>query len=214
MPIELIDEAVVPSVPPPEAARERLPPSQAPRVAPLRSRLLHAWAVTAGVLLSYLGVQLAGWVRGAAWREEALLRCHRRNAGRVATALLRLQGLFVKVGQLLSMLTSFLPAEFRQALEALQDRVPPRPLAEVTARLREELGASPEELFVAFESAPIASASLAQVHGATLADGRRVAVKVQHLGIERLARQDLRTIGRILQVVGLFVRVRGLSSVH
>ena len=190
------------------------PPLPARPLPPVRQRLLYAWSVTAWVLLSYLGVELAGWVRGAAWREGALLRCHQRNARRVAGALVRLQGLFVKVGQLLSMLTSFLPAEFRQGLEALQDRVPPRPLAEVTARLREELGAPPAELFEAFEPEPIASASLAQVHAAELADGRRVAVKVQHLGIERLARQDLRTIGRILRVVGLFVRVRGLPSVH
>src|SRR6185436_3292145 len=180
---------------------------------PVRNRLLYAWSVTARVLLSYLAVQAAGWVRGAAWREEALSRCHQRSARRVARALVRLQGLFVKVGQLLSMLTSFLPEEFRQGLEALQDRVPPRPLAEVTTRLREELGAPVEEIFV-FEPQPIASASLAQVHAAQLADGRRVAVKVQHLGIEELARQDLRTIGRILRVVGFFVRVRGLPSVH
>src|SRR5688572_4997376 len=125
--------------------------SSAQSRAPVRRRLFYAWSVTAWVLLSYLGVQLAGWVRGAAWREEALLRCHARNARRVARALTRLQGLFVKVGQLLSMLTSFLPAEFRSGLESLQDRVPPRPLAEVTARLREELGAPQEELFAAFE---------------------------------------------------------------
>jgi predicted unusual protein kinase regulating ubiquinone biosynthesis (AarF/ABC1/UbiB family) len=132
----------------------------------------------------------------------------------VARALTRLQGLFVKVGQLLSMLTSFLPADFRQGLEALQDRVPPRPLAEVTARLREELGAPPEQLFASFEEQPLASASLAQVHAARLADGRRVAVKVQHLGIERLARRDLDTIRGILRVVSFFVRMRGLTAVH
>jgi predicted unusual protein kinase regulating ubiquinone biosynthesis (AarF/ABC1/UbiB family) len=181
---------------------------------PVRRRLLYAWAVTALVLLSYLGVAVVAWLRGKAWKERALLRCHRRNARRVARALVRLQGLFVKVGQLLSMLTNFLPAEFRQGLEALQDRVPARPFAEVAARLQAELGAPPGLLFAELDPRPLASASLAQVHAALLADGRRVAVKVQHLGIEKLAQEDLRTIAGILRLVSLFVRVRGLRRVH
>jgi ubiquinone biosynthesis protein len=208
--------ALLPRYDPPVVTVAPSPAAAAPPIAepPVRHRLPYAWAVTALVLVSYLGVHAAGWIRGNAWRQRALLRCHRRNARRVGRALTRLQGLFVKVGQLLSMLTSFLPADFRQGLETLQDRIPPRPLAEVTARLREELGAPPAELFSSFDPQPLASASLAQVHAAELADGRRVAVKVQHLGIERLARRDLDTIGGILRLVGFFVRVRGLRSVH
>ena len=181
---------------------------------PVRHRLLYAYATTARVLLSYLGVELAARLRGRHWREEALLRCHRRNARRVARAIERLQGLFVKVGQLVSMLTSFLPAAFRGELEGLQDRIAPRPWPEVAARLAEELGAPAEELFAELDREPLASASLAQVHDGRLADGRRVAVKVQHLGIEELARRDLVTIGRILRIAGFFLRVRGLSRVR
>ena len=180
---------------------------------PVRHRLLYAYATTARVLLSYLGVELAAWLRGRQWREEALLRCHRRNARRVERAIVRLQGLFVKVGQLVSMLTSFLPAAFRGELEGLQDRVAPRPWPQVAARLAEELGAPADELFAELDREPLASASLAQVHAGRLADGRRVAVKVQHLGIEELARRDLATIGRILRIAGFFLRVRGLSRV-
>ena len=72
---------------------------------------------------------------------------------------------FIKVGQLISILTNFLPPEFRAELEQLQDSVPARPLDEVTARIRKELGKSPEELFAAFNPVPIASASLGQVRG-------------------------------------------------
>jgi ubiquinone biosynthesis protein len=193
--------------PGPESAR-------AATAAPVRHRLLYAYALTVRVLLSYGGVAAVGWVRGQAWKERALLTCHMRSARRVMRGIVRLQGLFVKVGQLISMLTSFLPAEFRDELEALQDRVPPRPAGEVAARLREELGKLPEELFAAWEPQPLASASLAQVHAATLADGRRVAVKVQHLGIETTARRDLATVRRIFRLVSLFVRVRGLHGVH
>ena len=181
---------------------------------PVRYRLLYAYAVTGRLLASYLAVEIAAWVRGRQWREAALLRCHRRSARRAERAILRLQGLFIKVGQLISMMTSFLPGEFREQLEGLQDQVPPRPLAEVAARLRDELGGSPEELFAAFDPQPIAAASLAQVHEARLADGRRVAVKVQHLGIEAMARRDLDTMRRILGVVALFVRIRGLPGIH
>jgi predicted unusual protein kinase regulating ubiquinone biosynthesis (AarF/ABC1/UbiB family) len=180
----------------------------------VRFRLAYAYALTARVLLSYAGVAVAGRLRGTAWRERALLACHRRSARRVLRGIVRLQGLFVKVGQLVSMLTGFLPAEFRDELEALQDRVPARPAGEVAARLREELGAAPEELFASWDPVPIASASLAQVHAAVLADGRRVAVKVQHLGIETTARRDLAAVGRILRLVGALVRVRGLRGVH
>lgn len=186
-------------------------PATAP---PIRYRLLYAYAMTGRLLASYVAVEVAGWVRGRAWHEEALLRCHRRSARRAERAILRLQGLFIKVGQLISMMTSFLPGEFRDQLAGLQDQIPPRPLAEVAARLREELGASPEELFSAFDPKPIAAASLAQVHEARLADGRRVAVKVQHAGIEEMARRDLDAMRRILGVVDLFVRIRGLPGIH
>jgi ubiquinone biosynthesis protein len=189
-------------------------PTSPAATVPVRYRLLFAYGLTLRVLLSYAGVHAAGWVRGRAWRDRALLACHMRSARRVMRGIVRLQGLFVKVGQLISMLTSFLPAEFRDELEELQDRVPARPAAQVAARLREELGAPPEELFAGWDPRPLASASLAQVHAATLADGRRVAVKVQHLGIEETARHDLATVRRILGLVGLFVRVRGLHGVH
>jgi predicted unusual protein kinase regulating ubiquinone biosynthesis (AarF/ABC1/UbiB family) len=170
--------------------------------------------VTLRVLLSYLGVRLTGTWRRREARERALARCHLRNARRIRVAILRLQGLFVKVGQLVSMLTSFLPAELRDELASLQDRVPPRPWEQVAARLREELGRPPEEVFAGIEHEPLASASLAQVHAATLADGREVAVKVQHLGIEELARRDLHVVGRILRLVAAVVGVRGLGRVH
>jgi predicted unusual protein kinase regulating ubiquinone biosynthesis (AarF/ABC1/UbiB family) len=193
---------------------EHAPASDAVGPAPARWRLPYAYAVTARVLLSYLGVQLVGKVRGRAWREQALLRCHLRNARRVRHAILRLQGLFVKVGQLVSMLTSFLPGELREELAGLQDQVPPRPWEQVEARLREELGRPPDELFASLDRQALASASLAQVHAAVLPDGRCVAVKAQHLGIEELARRDLLVVGRILRLVGAVVGVRGLAGVH
>src|SRR5207249_3159181 len=115
---------------------------------------------------------------------------------------------------LISILTNFLPPEFREELEQLQDSVPARPFDEVVARIKKELGKSPDELFASFDPIPIASASLAQVHEAMLHDGRRVAVKVQHADIEEIARLDLDAIGRIMDLVQVVVRMKGLESYH
>lgn len=177
-----------------------------------RFRLLRVYRTTFRVLLSYGVFHLAAALRGAAWAAQRAPAVHRANARRVLAAVLAVQGLFIKVGQLVSMLAGFLPADFRGELAALQDRIPPRPWAEIRQRLVTELGAEPEALFAEVDHRALAAASLAQVHAATLHDGRRVAVKVQHLGIEELARLDLTTVRRILGLVGLFTGARGLGE--
>src|SRR5580704_2262697 len=103
-------------------------------------RFLRAYATTFVVIASYVRLGLGTRVLGRAWREANVGAVHTRNARRVYATILRLQGLFIKVGQLLSIMANFLPDEFRQELEALQDRVPPRPYAEIAARLESELG--------------------------------------------------------------------------
>src|SRR6185436_14699690 len=136
------------------------------------------------------------------------------NSKRLTRAILELGGLFIKVGQLISILTNILPPEFRAELEQLQDSVPARPLSEVTARIRKEFGKAPDEVFADFNPVPIASASLAQVHEARLKDGRRVAVKVQHADIEEIARMDLEVLGGVLALIQFFVRIKGLEGYH
>jgi ubiquinone biosynthesis protein len=153
-------------------------------------------------------------VLGPSLYNAKLVAKHRKNSKRLVNTILEYKGLFIKVGQLISILTNFLPHEFRAELEQLQDSVPPRPLDEVTARIRKEFGKEPDELFASFDSIPIASASLAQVHEARLHDGRRVAVKVQHADIEVIAKLDLEVIRGILELIQLVVRIRGLESYH
>lgn len=182
------------------------------RPASRRFRLLKAYGVTLQVLASYLLLWLVAFVRGPDWAAGRRPAYHRRNARRVVHLILDLKGLFIKVGQLISILTNFLPEDFRRELEQLQDRIPPRPLEEIERRIREEFGVGTADLFTSFTPEPLASASLAQVHEARLHDGRRVAVKVQHADIEAMARMDLRTIRRIVGLVGVFVRVRGLQA--
>ncbi len=181
---------------------------------PTRFRAAKAYWLTVRILAGYLWLRLWQPVLGPSLYNARLIQRHRRTSKRLVNAILDLKGLFIKVGQLISILTNFLPPEFRAELEQLQDAVPARPLDEVVARIRKELGKTPDELFSFFDPIPIASASLAQVHEARLHDGRRVAVKVQHADIEVIARLDLESIRRILDLIQMVVRLRGMESYH
>jgi ubiquinone biosynthesis protein len=184
------------------------------RRATTRFRAWTAYWITVRILAGYLWLRLWRPVLGASLYRTKLVERHRRTSKRLVNAILELKGLFIKVGQLISILTNFLPPEFRAELEQLQDSVPSRPLDEVQTRIRAELGKSPEELFASFDPEPIASASLAQVHEAMTHDGRRVAVKVQHADIEDIAKLDLEVLGGILELIQLVVRMRGLEQYH
>lgn len=98
---------------------------------------------------------------------------------------------FVKLGQVLSSRSDFLPVSYVAALARLQDDVEPFAFAEVEAIIESELGVRLSKAFSEFESTPLAAASLGQVHRATLRDGRQVVVKVQRPGIQEVIAEDL-----------------------
>ncbi|MCL1960730.1 MAG: ubiquinone biosynthesis regulatory protein kinase UbiB [Desulfovibrionaceae bacterium] len=110
---------------------------------------------------------------------------------RLREALQRLGPIFVKFGQVLSTRRDLLPPDVADELARLQDRVPPFP-AEVAIGTIERAFKKPlDEVFSSFEREPVASASIAQVHFATLRDGREVAVKVLRPGMLKVIEQDL-----------------------
>ncbi|MHA7815732.1 MAG: ubiquinone biosynthesis regulatory protein kinase UbiB [Pseudohaliea sp.] len=123
------------------------------------------------------------------WRLQA--PADRPRAERLRLALEELGPVFIKFGQTLSTRRDLLPVDIADELARLQDRVPPFPAAESRAIIERELGDSVSRLFASFEEAPMASASVAQVHAATLHDGREVVVKVVRPGIEAVIRQDI-----------------------
>jgi ubiquinone biosynthesis protein len=90
---------------------------------------------------------------------------------------------FVKLGQLLSTRSDIAPIEVQQELSKLRDHAPSIPRAMLVAELERSLGSEPSGLFEKLEMAPMACASIAQVHRATLHDGRRVAVKIRRPGV-------------------------------
>ncbi|MDK2925130.1 MAG: ubiquinone biosynthesis protein [Bacillota bacterium] len=110
---------------------------------------------------------------------------------RLRRALTDLGPTFIKLGQLLSTRPDLLPPDVVSELAKLQDRVPPFPFAEVRQVIAAELGQEVDEVFASFDPEPIGSASLGQVHQATLPDGRQVVVKVQRPGVARIVRNDL-----------------------
>ncbi len=166
------------------------------------------------VILSYSRLSLLSRIRGRDYVDSIIAEVHRRNAKRIEQSILKLKGLFIKVGQLISIMTNFLPEEFRKPLESLQDQIPPRPSGEIQAQIEQELGKPLKELFASFDPPPLASASLGQVHRATLASGEEVVVKVQHADIDTMVRQDLHIIRRIMQLITRLVGIQGLDLVY
>lgn len=110
---------------------------------------------------------------------------------RLRMALEELGPTFVKLGQVLSTRPDLLPPSYIAELSRLQDTVPPAPWDAVRAQIEAELGAPPEEIFATLDPEPLAAASLAQVHAATLPDGSEVVVKVQRPNIEATVSVDL-----------------------
>lgn len=110
---------------------------------------------------------------------------------RLRLALEELGPVFVKFGQILSTRRDLLPDDMAESLKTLQDRVPPFPSDVARKIIETSLGAPVSELFKEFGPDPMASASVAQVHTATLLNGQDVVVKVLRPGIEKIIRQDL-----------------------
>lgn len=120
---------------------------------------------------------------------------------RLRAALEELGPAFVKLGQILSTRADLLPLSYVEELSRLQDRVPPFSPAEAKRSLVAEWGMEPSELFASFEEAPLAAASIGQVHRAVLHSGEDVVIKIKRPGVEKLIRKDL----EILEIVADFI---------
>ena len=164
---------------------------------------LRKYGEIVGLLMRYGGSDL---VRNANHAPE--LRAHlpptenqTADPERLAKDLESLGPTFIKLGQLLSTRGDLLPQPYLTALSRLQDEVKPFSFLEVRRVIGQELDRSLSRAYRDFERQPIAAASLAQVHRATLRDGRSVAVKVQRPHIREEIEEDLETLQKIAELL-------------
>jgi predicted unusual protein kinase regulating ubiquinone biosynthesis (AarF/ABC1/UbiB family) len=132
----------------------------------------------------------------AAWESR-----HEEFAERLYRLAVDLKGLYIKTGQFVGTRSDIVPAAYSRSLSRLQDQVPPRPVTVVRATIEREFGRPVSSLFATFDDTPLAAASLAQVHRATLPGGREVVVKVQYPEVEALVRLDIRNLRTIIGLV-------------
>jgi ubiquinone biosynthesis protein len=119
---------------------------------------------------------------------------------------------FIKFGQVLALRRDLLPDAYIDELELLHDQLPAMGFKTVRALVEDELGAKLKASFSAFSEKPMAAATIAQVHDATLKDGRHVAVKVQRPGLHRIIAKDIAALSYLVALgEGLFPRLRAMD---
>lgn len=132
----------------------------------------------------------------------------------VREAIEELGVVFLKFGQVLALRRDLLPDAYVTELDRLHDRVPAVDFSIIRATTEAELGGPLETLFASFDESPMAAATIAQVHGATLADGRHVVVKVRRPGLELRIAEDTATLMYLAATAERFdSRIRALDAV-
>ena len=168
------------------------------------SRMLTAYSVTVPAFLQYRYTQLVleelperfPWLGLTLDRPAARARyqaLHAHYAPAVYSTFLGLRGFYIKTGQLIATnVGNGAPPYWQRVFEPMLDAVPPKPFAQVRATVEEELGCPLEAVYSTFDPTPLASASIGQVHRATLAgSGARVVVKVMYPEVEARFRGDI-----------------------
>jgi ubiquinone biosynthesis protein len=178
-------------------------------------RLVRATRVFGVIFLSY--IWHVAWSRlwktrfdtKAHWK-----KVHRRNARRMYRGFVSLRGVYIKLGQILSIMGTFLPREIVEELETLQDDVPAQPYATMKKTFFQAFGKTPDQIFKTFSREPIAAASLGQVHEARNEAGDKLAVKILYPRVATIIKVDLRVLGWAIRVYKNFVPVQQIERVH
>ena len=162
-------------------------------------RIVRIWTFVIQLLLRLWWDQQQ-WLDRGPGREERRRRRQRRRAQWLVQELISLGPTFIKLGQLLSARPDVLPPDYVAQLSQLQDKVPSFSFSLAQQLLSQELGERLEQV-VFIEKTPLGSASLAQVHGARLANGRAVVLKLQRPNLDRLFPLDLEVMQQVAKLL-------------
>ncbi len=182
------------------------------RAAALARRLVRPEHVPSITRVLAVGWRL-GWALFA-WgvRERGTERSRAGLSRRLRPAFERLGPTYIKLGQIISSGEGIFPEELVDEFRLLRDRVPPEPFSTVRRTIEEELGHPLAEVFLSFDRTPIASASIAQVHAATLRSGEPVVVKVQRRTVASLVRLDIAAMSWIAPMLVGRIPVTALTN--
>ena len=176
--------------------------------------VVHLSALYARMFASYGWMFVRHRVLRRPYSPEQRSRIHRGHARRYRELASTLKGATVKMAQLASMQQALLPPEYLEEFKLLRDKVAPSAYPLIAGSIQAELGANPHEIFAEFERAPLAAASMGQVHRARLRSGEDVVVKVLHPGVEQSVVIDLWMARMVLRVLNVFTGPIDLMQVY
>ncbi|MCH7665445.1 MAG: AarF/ABC1/UbiB kinase family protein [Acidobacteria bacterium] len=162
-------------------------------------RLLRLGGLVGRVGVSVAAERTLGLLRSGPVAEAKRLENLIKNALRITETLGEMKGAAMKVGQMLSLQEGWLPPEVAEILRRLQREAPRVPPEVMRYEVEGSLQAPIDELFGEFDERAFAAASIGQVHAARLADGRRVAVKIQYPAIREIVIADLKNLERLFR---------------
>ena len=170
-----------------QAAKAGVPALTRPRKIPPGLRVI----AVAGRLVGAIG---PWWLRKRRQRYHSPEASRADISGRLRRAAEWLGPTYIKLGQIISSGEGIFPAELVAEFKQCRDQVPAESFEDVRKVVEEDLGVPLESVFARFDRAPLAAASIAQVHAATLHTGEEVVVKVQRPSVARLVHKDLKVM--------------------
>ncbi|XP_021769177.1 putative ABC1 protein At2g40090 [Chenopodium quinoa] len=164
-------------------------------------RLFRNASTAASIVFDY-EYSLMGLPDGSTEYSKMKHKVHLRSALKLQDLCFRNGGIYIKLGQHIGQLEYLVPEEYVKTMrESMLNKCPVSSYDQVCDVIKKELGGMPDEIFAKFDPAPIASASLAQVHVALLRNGQKVAVKVQHAHMTDTAAADYATVELIVNTL-------------
>ncbi|XP_031629897.1 aarF domain-containing kinase-like [Contarinia nasturtii] len=141
------------------------------------------------------------WDKQSAEYKGEKSRTHAAAAEKLLDLICINKGVYIKVGQHIGSLDYLLPPEYVRTMKVLHSNAPKNPVEDLYKVIRQDLKVNPDELFETFDPEPLGTASLAQVHRATLKNGQEVAVKVQHPYVMGNSKVDMKTMEYLCKIM-------------